>query len=105
MKILSSVSDVINALPNNVLSYDDFNKVVNEYGCEIRNITDYDTCTFYGDNYCFEYRHINMLYVKGTDINAWSVKALDHISKDNQLGLLSYTLDKFFIVDSNIYAV
>ena len=105
MKILTSVSDVINVLPKNVLSYDDFIKVLSEHGCEIRDLNEYDTCTFFDDDYCFEYRHLEKIYLKGTDINVWSNKALDHINKDTQLDLLAYTLDKFFFIDSNIYAV
>ena len=105
MKILTSVSDVINVLPKNILSYDDFIKVLSDYGCEIRDLNKYDTCTFFDDEYCFEYRFIESIYLKDTDINVWSIDALNHISKDTQLDLLAYTMDKFFFFESNIYSV
>lgn len=111
MPILTSVSDVINALPNRVVSYEEFNEKLKELGFEIpESLLDDNikpTFYFYGSGYNdrFEYKHIPTVFVKGTNVDAFSDEALKYgITFDNRNDYLNYTLDLFFYKDSNVFS-
>lgn len=111
MPVLTSVNDVIDALPNRVISYEEFNEKLKELGFEIPesslNNNIIPNVYYYGSGYNdrFEYKHIPTVFVKGTNVDAFSDEALKYgITFDDRNDYLNYTIDLFFYKDSTVYS-
>ncbi len=110
--LLTSISDIIDCLSSElIVTYEEFNKTLNEMGFELPesslDLSITPTNFYYGSghNDRFEYRHIPTVFVKGTNVDAFSDEALKYgITRDDRINYLNYTIDLFFYKDSNVFS-